>query len=122
MELSAKKHQFTYVNLFDSFINSEGYLNSRYSNDGLHLLGDGYMLWKHLVFPFIYDVSDRPALIPAPVQLTWKQGAFPLYQCKTILVTQPGLEKEAKHLQKLIRQKGYEAEIKSKVKEDEIYI
>ncbi|HUN02844.1 MAG TPA: family 20 glycosylhydrolase [Niabella sp.] len=122
LELYAKKHQFTYVNLFDSFINSEGYLNRRYSNDGLHLLGDGYMLWKHLVFPYIYDAGERPALIPAPVQLSWKQGAFPLYQCKTILVTQPGLEKEAKHLQKLIRQKGYQAEIKSKVKKDKIYI
>lgn len=39
----------TYIDLFPSFVNAEGYLNARYSNDGLHLMGDGYLKWREII-------------------------------------------------------------------------
>jgi hexosaminidase len=32
--------------LHSLFTDKEGKLNSRYTNDGLHLNGQGYLLWK----------------------------------------------------------------------------
>jgi hexosaminidase len=44
-----------YVDLFASFANSEGKLDSLYTNDGLHLNGAGYQLWKSIVEKYVYD-------------------------------------------------------------------
>lgn len=35
-----------YLNLHDAFLNKEGKLNPAYTNDGLHLTGEGYVRWK----------------------------------------------------------------------------
>ena len=39
----------TYVDLYSSFVTSNGKLDLRYSNDGLHLLGEGYKLWGSII-------------------------------------------------------------------------
>jgi lysophospholipase L1-like esterase len=41
--------KITYVNLYDAFIDQEGKLNSLYTNDGLHLTGEGYIKWKEVL-------------------------------------------------------------------------
>ncbi|MDB5207654.1 MAG: sialate O-acetylesterase [Flavisolibacter sp.] len=38
-----------YVDLYSRLINEEGKLDKRYTNDGLHLTGAGYLLWKELL-------------------------------------------------------------------------
>jgi lysophospholipase L1-like esterase len=38
-----------YVDLYSGFINAEGKLDKRYTNDGLHLTGAGFLLWKNLL-------------------------------------------------------------------------
>jgi lysophospholipase L1-like esterase len=38
-----------YVDLYSHFVNGEGKLDPRYTNDGLHINGDGYMLWKQIL-------------------------------------------------------------------------
>jgi lysophospholipase L1-like esterase len=38
-----------YVNLYDAFLNAEGKLNEKYTNDGLHLTGEGYKKWKEVL-------------------------------------------------------------------------
>ena len=43
----------TYVDLFTPFANDEQRLDSKYSNDGLHLTGDGYLLWKTIIAKFV---------------------------------------------------------------------
>ena len=30
-------------------------MNPEYSNDGLHLLGKGYLLWRQLLLPYIHE-------------------------------------------------------------------
>jgi lysophospholipase L1-like esterase len=50
----ATKQQVTYIDLFSHFKleNSDG-INPKYSNDGLHLVGEGYLLWKKLLMPYV---------------------------------------------------------------------
>lgn len=43
------EERVTFVDLYSSFINSEGKLDKRYTNDGLHLLGEGYLLWVKIL-------------------------------------------------------------------------
>ncbi len=38
-----------YVDLYNHFINAEGKLDEKYTNDGLHLLGEGYVRWRALL-------------------------------------------------------------------------
>ena len=45
-----------YVNLYSHFLNAEGELDKKYSNDGLHLSGKGYILWKEIVNNYIHDI------------------------------------------------------------------
>ncbi len=41
--------KITYVNLYDAFIDKDGKLDSRFTNDGLHLTGAGYLRWKEVL-------------------------------------------------------------------------
>lgn len=43
----------TYVDLYSSFVTPDGKLDLKYSNDGLHLLGEGYKLWGSIIKPLI---------------------------------------------------------------------
>ena len=44
-----------YVELHASFANSDGKLDAMYTNDGLHINGAGYQLWKSLVEKYVYE-------------------------------------------------------------------
>jgi lysophospholipase L1-like esterase len=39
----------TYVDLYSRFLNAEGKMDKRYTNDGLHINGEGYLLWKKIL-------------------------------------------------------------------------
>ncbi|MFN4286098.1 MAG: GDSL-type esterase/lipase family protein [Lacibacter sp.] len=41
--------QLTYVDLFTAFADETGKLDVRYTNDGLHLTGAGYVRWKEVI-------------------------------------------------------------------------
>ena len=46
----AVREQVTYLDLYPHFVDeSTGKLARKYSNDGLHLLGAGYLLWRDLI-------------------------------------------------------------------------
>ena len=45
-----------YVDLFSHFLNSERELDKKYSNDGLHINGEGYLLWKEVTKNYIHDI------------------------------------------------------------------
>lgn len=52
--LLAEKEAVTYIDLYSHFKNeNDEKLNPQYTNDGLHLLGNGYMLWKKIVEKYI---------------------------------------------------------------------
>ena len=46
----------TFVDLFSCFVDAEtGKMDTAYSNDGLHLLGRGYLLWRDIVLPYVNE-------------------------------------------------------------------
>ena len=45
----AKEENVVYIDLFSNFIDSSGYLDKKYSLDGLHLNGLGYQKWKTII-------------------------------------------------------------------------
>lgn len=52
----ADKENLTYVDLYSSFVDEQtGKMNIDYTNDGLHLLGKGYMKWVEIVKPYITE-------------------------------------------------------------------
>lgn len=43
-----------YIDLYASFVDpATGKMNTAYTNDGLHLLGKGYLKWRDLIRPYI---------------------------------------------------------------------
>ena len=50
----AEKEGAAYIDLYSHFIDKEtGKMNTAYTNDGLHLLGKGYLKWVEIVKPYI---------------------------------------------------------------------
>lgn len=50
----ADKENVTYIDLYSHFVDEKtGKMNIEYTNDGLHLLGKGYLKWVDIVKPYI---------------------------------------------------------------------
>ena len=45
----AEEEDITYIDLFSLFANAEGKMNLDYTNDGLHLTGKGYQVWRDAI-------------------------------------------------------------------------
>ena len=109
--VQAAEKKYTYIDLYTPFSDPTGKLKAEFSNDGLHLKGTAYLLWKHLVYPYINDLQAKPAIIPMPQSLSWNKGHFSLYASKTIVIKDEALRKEAEELQQYLKQKGVEVKI-----------
>lgn len=54
LEPLAVKEGAAYIDLYSRFVEKEtGKMNPVYTNDGLHLLGKGYLLWRDIVKPYV---------------------------------------------------------------------
>lgn len=49
----AKQEGANFIDLFSHFSDAEGKMNKNYSNDGLHLLGEGYKVWKSAIQKYV---------------------------------------------------------------------
>lgn len=45
----ARDFNYEYLELYSHFINQQNELDSQYSDDGIHVNGKGYLLWKKLI-------------------------------------------------------------------------
>lgn len=81
---ASAKHRFEFIDLHSKFVDAQGLLDAKYTNDGLHLTGEGYQHWRHLIYPKVFGLTDKPALIPMPTQVNWKEGYFQLQAGKTL--------------------------------------
>jgi lysophospholipase L1-like esterase len=106
LEHDADSAQYTYIDVYDALVNQKDQLNPEYTNDGLHLLGPGYTVWKHVIYPYVYGLQQKPSLVPKPQSLHWTNTKFPLYKCKIILATDTSLAKDAHVLQKILKNIG----------------
>src|SRR5690242_11587441 len=59
-----------------------------------------------LVVTMGVEAQTKPALIPMPQSLQWTNGDFQLRSCKSIVVKDAALQKEAKLLQEMINEAG----------------
>lgn len=53
LEALCKEKGIVYIDLWSQLADSEGNLDSRYTNDGLHLMGPGYIVWKKAVEKYV---------------------------------------------------------------------
>ena len=51
----ARRYGITWIDLYDSFADESGNLRSDLTNDGLHLLAPGYIIWKEILLPYIEE-------------------------------------------------------------------
>jgi hexosaminidase len=114
LKLNASTNHYTYIDLYSNFLDKNGKMDIKFTNDGLHLTGDGYLLWKHIIFPYVFDLEFKPSLLPKPQQLIWNKGYFALTDTNTIFVDNPNLMKEGLALQKAMVMRGLEVELTNK--------
>lgn len=84
LKAASAKHRFEYIDLHKDFVDAQGNLAAQYTNDGLHLLGAGYMHWRHLIYPKVFDLTNQPALIPMPKQVKWNKGYYTIDPSKSL--------------------------------------
>lgn len=51
----ADEKGFVWINSYPIFADENGNLDARYTNDGLHLLGAGYVHWKNFLLPYVIE-------------------------------------------------------------------
>ncbi len=53
LEQVARRHGVTWINLYPLFADDQGRLRTDLTNDGLHLMGPGYLLWRDALRPHL---------------------------------------------------------------------
>lgn len=114
LQQQSSRYAYTFIDLFTPFADKAGKLKAELTNDGLHLTGKGYLLWKHLVYSAVYGLQQTASLIPQPQKLQWKNSYFPLYECPSIVVGHSSLRKEAAHLQAALQKRGLDISVQEK--------
>ncbi len=84
LKAAAARHRYEFIDLHAEFVDAQGLLDAKYTNDGLHLVGAGYQHWRHLIYPKVFGLTAKPALIPMPKQVNWKEGYYQLQEGKTL--------------------------------------
>jgi lysophospholipase L1-like esterase len=51
----ARRHGCAFIDLFEHLTAPDGSIRDVYSNDGLHLTGAGYLLWRDLIAPYVKE-------------------------------------------------------------------
>lgn len=55
LEPVAKANGATWVNLHPAFCDEDGNLRRDLTNDGLHLLAPGYLIWRDIIMPYVKE-------------------------------------------------------------------
>lgn len=53
LEALCAERGFVYVDVYSSLVDTNGDLNAAYTNDGLHLMGMGYLVWRDVLKPYV---------------------------------------------------------------------
>ena len=53
LEQVARRQGVTWINLYPLFVDGQGRLRAEYTNDGLHLLGPAYLIWRDAIKPYV---------------------------------------------------------------------
>ncbi len=55
LEKIAAQRGITWINLYPHFTDENGDLKTEFTNDGLHLLAPGYLVWREIVMPYVKE-------------------------------------------------------------------
>lgn len=55
LEPMARRHGITFINLHPAFCDEDGNLRADLTNDGLHLLAPGYLIWRDIITPYVNE-------------------------------------------------------------------
>lgn len=66
----AKREQVTFIDLYPKFMDENGKLDKRFTNDGLHLKGAGYIKWVNILKELNYCCDEDPAASNVAVSVT----------------------------------------------------
>lgn len=50
---SNTEDRVAYLDVYKELVDNNGDLNAAYTNDGLHLLGEGYLIWRDAIKPYV---------------------------------------------------------------------
>ena len=53
LEKVARRQGVSWINLYPLFVDDQGRLRADLTNDGLHLMGKGYLIWRDAIRPYI---------------------------------------------------------------------
>lgn len=53
LESMCQRLGVTFINLYPLFVGENGKMKSEYTNDGLHLMGGAYLIWRDALLPYI---------------------------------------------------------------------
>lgn len=53
LEKMCAEEEIIYLDVYSALVDSKGMLDKKYSNDGLHLMGSGYMAWKEVIGKYV---------------------------------------------------------------------
>ena len=42
-----------YIDVYSALVDQKGMLDKRYTNDGVHLVGEGYLVWRDVLKPYV---------------------------------------------------------------------
>lgn len=45
----------TWINSYPAFVDADGNLDARFTNDGLHMMGNGYIHWRDILLPYVKE-------------------------------------------------------------------
>jgi lysophospholipase L1-like esterase len=84
LRAAAARHRYEYIDLHSKFVDAQGLLDAKYTNDGLHLTGAGYQHWRHLIYPKVFGLTEKPSLVPMPKEVNWKAGYYSINSAKSL--------------------------------------
>jgi lysophospholipase L1-like esterase len=61
----ARANNLVYINIHSHLLDNSDQLNKNYSNDGIHLLAEGYYIWKKVLEPYIVS-NPQPSVLQPP--------------------------------------------------------
>ena len=62
LESMCQRLGVTFINLYPLFVGEKGKMKPEYTNDGLHLMGGAYLIWRDALLPQFLNFAQFPLL------------------------------------------------------------
>ncbi len=64
IEKLASEYKATFIDLHPHFLDEHGKLSKQFTNDGLHLMGEGYLHWARILRPYVEEKTENMETAP----------------------------------------------------------